>query len=256
MGHKRVSHNSKSALSILAKKIRQNILKASLEVNACHVGSALSCVEILIALYFRILKKRDIFLFSKASGVSTLYAVLAERGVISRQKVAYYLKKYPLAGKEVPGVIWSAGSLGHGLPVAVGMALADRKRKVYCLISDGELEEGTTWESALFTNHHQMGNLTVIVDRNYFQACGKTEKILKLEPLKDKWESFGWQVKKINGHSFSELESALKTKHKKPLIIIANTIKGKGVSFCENEYSWQYRNLNDELLKQALKELE
>ncbi len=256
MVNKRVSHNSKNALSALAKKIRKNILKASLEANACHVGSALSCVEILVALYFRILKRGDIFIFSKASGASALYAILAEKGIISRQKVAYYLKKYPLAEKEVPGVIWSTGSLGHGLPVAVGMALADRKRKIYCLVSDGELEEGTTWESALFANRHKLDNLTVIVDRNYLQACGKTEEILKLEPLKDKWESFGWQVKRINGHSFSELESSLKAKHKKPLVIIADTIKGKGISFCENEYSWQYRNLNDELLKQALKELE
>lgn len=238
-------------LSVLAKKIRQNILKASFEANACHIGSALSCVEILVALYFRILKKGDVFLFSKASGASAFYAILAEKGIISRQKLAFYLKKYPLAGKEIPGVIWSAGSLGHGLPVAVGMALADRKRKVYCLVSDGELEEGTTWESALFVNHHQLDNLTVIVDRNYFQACGKTEEILKLEPLKDKWESFGWQAQEINGHSFSEIESALKVKHKRPLIIIAKTVKGKSVDFMENNFEWHYKNLTAELYEKA-----
>ena len=243
-------------LENFAKKIRQNILKASFKAKACHIGSALSCVEILVALYAKILKKSDIFLFSKASGVCALYVVLAEKGILDRKKVAYYLKKYPLAGREVPGVIWSAGSLGHGLPVAVGMALADKKRRVYCLVSDGELQEGTAWESALFANHHNLNNLVVIVDRNRFQACGKTEEILKLEPLAKKWRSFGWQVKVINGHSLSEIENALEAKHKKPLVIIADTVKGKGVSFCENEYSWQYRNLNEELLKLALKELE
>jgi len=238
-------------LKNLAKRIRQNILKSSFKVGACHIGSALSCVEILISLYSKILKKGDIFLFSKASGVSALYAVLAEKGIINREKLAYYLKKYPLAGREVPGVIWSAGSLGHGLPVALGIALADKKRKVYCLISDGELEEGTTWESALFANHHQLDNLTVIIDRNYFQACGKTEEILRLESLQDKWQSFGWQVKEINGHSFSEILSALKVKHKKPLIIIAKTVKGKGVDFMENNFEWHYKNLTAELYEKA-----
>ncbi len=249
MGHK-------SVLSVLAKKIRQNILKASFEANACHIGSALSCVEILIALYFKVLRKTDVFLFSKASGAGALYTVLAEKGIINRQKVAYYLKKYPLASREVPGVIWSAGSLGHGIPVAIGMALADRKKRVFCLASDGEMQEGTTWESALFANHHNLNNLTVIVDRNYFQACGRTEEILKLGPLAKKWLAFGWQTKEINGHSFPEIENALKLKHNRPLTIIAKTVKGKGVSFCENEYSWQYRNLSKELLECALKDLE
>jgi len=236
----------------LARKIRQNILKVSLEAGACHIGSALSCVEIIITLYFKVLKKNDVFLFSKASGVSALYTILAEKGIVDRKKVAYYLKKYPLAGREVPGVIWSAGSLGHGLPVAVGMALADKKRKVYCLVSDGELQEGTAWESALFANHHDLNNLAVVVDRNYFQACGKTENILKLEPLAKKWQSFGWQTREIDGHNFSEIASALKTKHSRPLIIIAKTVKGKGVKFMEKNFEWHYKNLTPELYEKAL----
>jgi len=243
--------NSKNILKDLAKKIRQNILKASFEANACHIGSALSCVEILVSLYFKILKKDDVFLFSKASGACALYAILAEKGIINRKKVAYFLKKYPLVQKEVPGVIWSAGSLGHGLPVAVGVALADKKRRVYCLVSDGELQEGTTWESALFANHHNLNNLIVIVDRNHFQACGKTEEILKLEPLVAKWQSFGWQVKEIDGHNFSEIESALKARHKRPLVTIANTIKGKGVDFMEDDFEWHYKNLTAELYEKA-----
>jgi transketolase len=247
-------NNSENILS--ARKIRQNILRASYEAGACHIGSALSCVEILMVLYSGILKEDDVFIFSKASGACTLYEILAEKGIIDRQEVSDYLKKYPLAGREVPGVIWSAGSLGHGLPIAVGMALADKKRKVYCLVSDGEMQEGTTWESALFANQYNLNNLTVIVDRNFFQACGKTEDILKLEPLAKKWEAFGWGTKTINGHSLVEIENSLKLLHKKPLLIIAKTVKGKGVSFCENEYSWQYRNLDEGLLKLALKELE
>jgi transketolase len=248
--------SKEDSLQIFARKIRQNILRASFEAEACHIGSALSCVEILLVLYSKILKKDDIFLFSKASGASALYVVLAAKGIVEKEKVVEYLKRYPLASKEVPGVIWSAGSLGHGLPVACGLALADRKRKVYCLVSDGELQEGTTWESALFANHHKLNNLIVIVDRNQFQACGKTEDILELEPLSAKWKAFGWETKEIDGHNFTKLEAALKIKSPKPKIIIAKTSKGKGVSFCENEYSWQYRNLDEELLKQALKELE
>jgi transketolase len=248
--------NSKKTLQYLVKKIRRDILKVSFEAKACHIGSALSCVEILAVLYSDVLKKEDIFIFSKASGVCAFYTILAEKGIINYSEVPDYLKKYPLPSKEVPGVIWSGGSLGHGLPVAAGMALADRKRKVYCLISDGELQEGTTWETALFANHHKLANLTVIIDRNQFQACGATEDILKLEPLKAKWQTFGWQTQEIDGHNFAKLETALKAKSLKPKVIIAKTSKGKGVSFCENEYSWQYRNLDEELLKQGLKELE
>jgi transketolase len=248
--------NSLPMTKDFVKKIRRDILKASFETKACHIGSALSCVEIIAALYDRILKKKDIFLFSKASGVAALYAVLAEKGIIGKEKIAQYLKEYPLPGKEVPGVIWSGGSLGHGLPVAVGLALADRKRKVYCLVSDGELQEGTTWESALFANHHKLANLTVVVDRNQFQACGATEDILKLEPLAKKFQAFGWDTKEIDGHNLFKIERALKIKHQKPLIIIAKTTKGKGVSFCECDYTWHYRNLDEELLKLGLRELE
>ncbi|MDD5145571.1 MAG: transketolase [Candidatus Pacebacteria bacterium] len=244
--------NGEKSLEDLAKKIRQNILKASFEAVAGHIGSSLSCVEILVSLYFKILKRGDVFLFSKASGACALYAVLAEKGIINPKKVSNYLKRYPLASKEIPGVIWSGGSLGHGFPVAVGLAFADKKRKVFCLVSDGELDEGTTWESALFANHQNLNNLTVIIDRNMLQACGSTEKIVKLEPLKEKWEAFGWEAKEINGHSFSKLEQALNAKHKKPLVIIAKTIKGKGVSFMENNYEWHYKNLTPELYETAI----
>lgn len=247
--------NKFSVLENFAKQIRKDILTASYQSKACHIGSALSCVEILAVLYQKILKKKDVFVFSKASGISTLYAILARKGIFSKEKVAGYLKKYPLAGREVPGIIWSAGSLGHGLPVATGLALADKKRKVYCLVSDGELEEGTTWESALFANHRNLNNLAVIVDRNYIQACGKTEEIAQLEPLAEKWRAFGWEVKEINGHDFNEIENALKLTHQKPLIIIAKTVKGKGVDFMEDNFEWHYKNLTPELYQKAIESL-
>lgn len=247
--------NKFSVLENFAKKIRQDILTMSFKARACHIGSALSCVEILAVLYSKILKKKDVFVFSKASGVCTLYSILAKKNVFPKEKIAHYLEKYPLAGREVPGIIWSAGSLGHGLPVATGLALADKKRKVYCLVSDGELEEGTTWESALFANHRNLNNMTVIVDRNYIQACGKTEEIARLEPLAEKWRAFGWAAIEIDGHNFSAIEKALLAAHKKPLIIIAKTVKGKGVSFMENNFEWHYRNLTPELYEKAMSAL-
>ena len=244
----------KGDLSDFSKEIRRNILKASFEAKACHIGSALSCVEILVTLYSKILKKGDVFIFSKASGASALYAVLAKVSVIPQSKISFYLKKYPLPSREVPGVVFSVGSLGHGFPIATGMALADRKRKVYCLISDGELDEGTTWETALFANHHNLKNLVVIIDRNHLQACGNTEKILKLEPLKEKWEAFGWEAKNVNGHNFSELKRALDSSNKKPLAVIADTVKGKGVDFMENDFKWHYCNLSPQDLKAAVEQ--
>ena len=245
-------------LEKICKKIRQQILKTSYEVKACHIGSALSCVEILVVLYWKILKRNDIFIFSKASGASALYSVLAERGYFKKDKLAYYLKNYPLASKEVPGVIHSVGSLGHGLSVAVGMALANKKRRVYCLVSDAEVQEGTFWESLLFASHHKLDNLKVIIDYNKIQACGFTNQILNLESLSLKLQSFNWLVSEIAGHNLDKLEWTLKIPSIKnmPHIIIAHTVKGRGVSFMENDYLWHYRNLDDDkLLELALNNL-
>lgn len=242
----------------MENNLRKLILQASYKAGACHIGSALSCIDILEVL-FSLMKKEDRFIFSKASGVAALYAVLAKKGIIPKNKVAHYLKNYPLSNKKVPGVLWSGGSLGHGLPVACGMAYADRDRKLYCLMSDGEMEEGTTWESALFAAHHKLGNLVVIIDKNSYQACGSTKEILGIEPLLDKWKAFGWQaVEIIDGHNHSNLKNVLDNtprKENKPTCIIVNTVKGKGVSFMEDRCEWMYWNLTPKLLKQALKEL-
>lgn len=161
------------------KTLQKEILINSYKAGACHIGSALSCVKILNDL-FKTFRKGDVFIFSKASGVATLYCLLADQGKFPKSKVAEYLKKYPEVSKEVRGVLWSGGSLGLGLPIAVGLALADRNRRVYCLMSDGECQEGTTWEASLFARQHKLKNLYVIVDNNSYQALGKTKDILDL----------------------------------------------------------------------------
>ncbi len=237
--------------NFLAKKIRRRILKASFEAKACHIGSALSAVEILIALYFKVMKEEDVFIFSKASGASALYSVLAEKGIIPEDKVAYYLKNYPLPHKDVPGVVHSVGSIGHGLSVAVGMALGDRSKKVYVLMSDGEMQEGSTWEAILFAAHHKLDNLVAIVDYNKHQAFGKTNEVLNLEPLSKKFNAFGWTSFEKDGHN---IDYMFAIKSIMPICIIAHTIKGKGVSFMENNNDWHYLNLTKELYEKAIKE--
>lgn len=203
----------------------------SFEANACHIGSALSCVDIMVKLFYEILKDEDIFLFSKASGVATYYAILADKGYFPKEKLAEYLHNYPLPSKEVPGIIHSLGSLGHGLPVAAGIAYANPNKQVYILMSDGECEEGTTYETALFARQHKLKNLHVFIDYNCIQACGWTFDILDLTT------------------AFQFLNATL------PNCQILHTTKGKGVSFMQDDPSWHYRNLTPELLEAALNEL-
>ena len=223
--------NSKNNFQDIVRKVRRTIIKSSYEAGACHIGSALSCSEILTDIYFNKLKDNDVFIFSKASGVGALYAILAEKGIIPLNKVAFYLKKYPLPSNKVPGVMFSGGSLGHGLPMAVGVALAKKlkgeKGNVYCLISDAEVQEGTFWESMLFKKHHNLDNLKVIVDWNGLQACGKVNKILEIPE---------YIVKLLGCH-------------------IVKTFKGDGVSFMINNNDWHYKNLTKPDYERAILEL-
>ena len=214
----------------ICREIRISIIENSFKAKACHLGSSLSAVEILVDIYFNKMKKQDIFLFGKASGVAVCYSVLAKRGIIPESKVAYYLKHYPLPSREVPGILHSFGSLGHALPVSCGLALTDRTRKVYCLIGDGDVQEGTTSESILFARQHKLKNLKIIVDKNSLQACGATKDIL-------------------------DIDKALELLKQLFPIKVVKTIKGKGVSFIENHYEWHYWNLDKKLLNKALKEL-
>ena len=213
------------------KQIQRDILQSSFKAGACHLGSALSCVDILIDLFDNVIKPDDVFLFSKASGSSCYYAILAELGYFSKEKLVEYLRQYPECSKEVPGVIHSIGSVGMGLSVAVGLALADRNRNVYCLISDGQLNEGVTYEAALFAGQHKLNNLYVICDNNGIQALDRTNNVLNLDTAFDFYKK-----------TFPNFENV-------------KTIKGAGVSFLEDSVHSHYCNLTEEQLNQALSEL-
>jgi transketolase len=251
-------------LKHIAKKIRIRILKLSNSAKSSHIGSSLSIVEILVVLYKFFIQKRNIFVLSKGHACLAYYCVLQKFGYFSDKILKSYGKNNTIllshVSHKVPGVDFSTGSLGHGLPYATGRALAEKinktSNKIFVLISDGELNEGTTWESLLFAAHHKLDNLIIIVDYNKIQSLDFAKNVLKLEPLNKKFKSFGCNVKNINGHNFNQIyRSFLVKKNKKPTIIIANTIKGKGVSFMENSILWHYKFPNEKELDIALKEL-
>lgn len=248
----------------LSNDLRKKIIKISHSAKSSHIGSSLSIVDILIVLYQNILKK-NIFILSKGHACLALYCVLQKYNYISNKVLESYGKNKTIllshVSHKVPGVEFSTGSLGHGLPYAAGRALAEKinnkKKNIYVLISDGELNEGTTWESLLFASQHKLDNLIVIVDYNKIQSLDFTKNILKLEPLRKKFTSFGCFVKVIDGHNYSQIYKSLLFKNKnKPYVIIANTIKGKGVKFMENSILWHYKSPTDQELRKAINELE
>jgi transketolase len=243
----------------LNNKIRRKILEMIATSKSGHIASSFSIVEILLVLYFGILKinplkpkdpDRDRFILSKAHGCAALYTVLAECGFFSSDILKTFcqfgsiLGGHPEKGK-VPGIEASAGSLGHGLSMGAGIALAAKRDfknyRVFVLLSDGECNEGSIWEAVLFAAQYKLDNLIAIIDCNKFQASGRTDKIISLEPLTKKWESFGWKTVNVNGHNEIKLLSTLNKvpfSKGKPSVIIAHTIKGKGVSFMENNPAW------------------
>lgn len=212
-------------------QIKKDVLIASYDAGACHIGSALSCVDTLVNLFYTQKIKPEQFLFSKASGVATYYAILADLGYFSKEKLSYFLKNYPLPSTEVPGVVHSFGSLGHGLSIACGMALGDRKSDYYILLSDGECQEGSILEAVSFAGHHKLINLHVIVDNNKNQALGKTDDIINMDGI------------------FEFMKNTL------PNCEIVETIKGDGVDFMSSDNSWHYRNLDKEHLDKALAQI-
>jgi transketolase len=248
----------------ILKKIRRKILQLVYSSKASHLGSSFSCVDIIFVLYKFFIKKKNIFILSKGHACLAYYCILKEFNFISSKTLNSYGKNNSIlmghASHKVPGIIFSTGSLGHGLPYGTGRALAEKINKtnntVFVLISDGELNEGTTWESLLFASFHKLNNLIIIVDYNKIQSIDLTENILKLEPLNSKFKSFGCITKIINGHNINQIHKSLQKKHKnKPTVIIANTVKGKGVSFIENKVLWHYRSPNKTEFKLATKEL-
>jgi transketolase len=257
----------------IAKEIRKKVLDMIYKAQTSHIGSNLSCIDILTVLYFGIMKPEDKFILSKGWAAASVYAILTKKGYFPQRDLEGYCKinkkgkpVTPFIGlisHKAKGVTCSTGSMGHGLPIGVGMALAkklnNKKGRIFVLMSDGEMDCGTTWESALFASHHRLDNLVVLIDYNKWQAFGRTNEVLNLEPLKEKWISFGWAVKEIDGHNYSEIEkvlSKLPFKKNQPSIIIAHTIKGKGVSFMENKLEWHYKPPTKEDYEKAIAELE
>ena len=248
----------------IIKNIRLNILNLTFKAKSSHIGSCLSIVEILVAIYSGILKKSDRFILSKGHAALALYATLYEKKFISLKTLRSFGSNGTIlmnhVSNKVNGVEFSTGSLGHGLPVSVGKALKFKinkeKNKVFVLMSDGEINEGTTWESLLFASHHKLDNLNIIIDYNKIQSMDFVKKVMNIEPLIEKFESFGCCVYNIDGHSVNEIIKFLKKKSlNKPKILLANTTKGKGVSFMENNNLWHYKNPNKDELVNALTEI-
>lgn len=249
--------------------IRKNCLEQSSIKSTAHLGSCLSIVDILSVIYLGFLKlkpwkDRDIFILSKGHAALALYSTLLFKKILTKKNLNSFA--YPNSIFEehpnlsIKGVEASTGSLGHGLPIGCGYAysfarLNKQKRKVIVLLSDGECNEGSVWEAAMFASAKTLNNLTVIVDYNKWQATDRSDQVLDLKSLKNKWEAFNWDVIEIDGHNFTELELALKKKHNRPKAIIANTIKGKGVSFMEDDNNWHYKSPNKEELNLALEEV-
>lgn len=259
----------------LALRLRRHVVRMCAAGNSAHVGSGLSMADIIAVLYGDLLRvrpneptwpARDRFILSKGHAGACVYAALAERGFFPVETLErHYQNGSVLSGhvnhKGVPGVELSTGSLGHGLGVGVGMAMQLRRtggaQRVYVVLSDGECDEGSNWEAILFAAHHRLSNLCAVVDYNKLQAIGATQDTVALEPFADKWRAFGWSVFEIDGHDHDALKAAFAdaARGQRPTCLIAHTVKGKGVSFMEDQILWHYRSPAGEELCAALAEL-
>ncbi|WP_321508688.1 transketolase [uncultured Methanoregula sp.] len=270
------STNDISDLEEKARTIRKSVVNMIFEAGTGHPGGSLSCVDIITVLYFHQMHHnpadpkwidRDIFVLSKGHAAPTLYATLAECGyfsageLLSLRKLDSLLQGHPEI--TIPGVEVSTGSLGQGLSISCGIALSakidNKKSRVYTLLGDGECNEGQIWEAAILASHYKLDNLTAIVDRNGLQIDGPTEKVMSLEPIAGKWKEFGWHVIEIDGNKIAEILESFETAKRikgKPTVIIAHTLKGKGVSFMEWVCAFHGKTLNKDEMKVALNELE
>jgi transketolase len=254
--------------------IKKSIVYMTHYSKSSHVGTSLSIADILYCLYFRVLNvdpknpsklERDKFILSKGHGSAALYATLAERGFYDKNYLdQYYIDGGILPGhldkESVPGIECSAGSLGHGLSIGVGMAIANKNLgnpgKVFVLLGDGECNEGSVWEAIMLAATLKLVNITAIIDCNKLQGFGKTDDVINQRNIAGMWEAFGWQVHEEDGHDSDRLEKVFRLPQKGPKVIIAHTIKGKGVSYMENQLEWHYKSPNKEQFEQAIKELE
>ena len=265
-------------LEKMATQIRRDIIEIAYKAQGpSHPGPSLSIADVMSCLYFHEMhvrpeeprwEGRDRLVLSKGHACPALYAALAEKGFFPREelltvrKVDSRLQGHPDM-KKTPGVDMTAGSLGNGMPIATGMALglkaSGNAAHVYAIIGDGEMQEGIIWEAAMFAGAHKLDNLTVILDYNHQQSCGSTEAILPMEPVLDKWKSFGWKTLEMNGHNVPDILDKLaiaRAYQGMPTIIVAHTVKGKGVSFMENNNAWHQSLMTPEQYQAALQELE
>jgi len=265
-----------SEMEAMARRIRARVVEMSYKARTPHLGSALSCVDILVAAYWGVLAinprnpkspERDRFILSKGHAATALYATLAYRSFFPEELLDAFaeagscLAEQPSPGC-LPGLELATGSLGHGLPVGIGMALAGLYQglsyRVFVLLSDGECNEGSVWEAALLAPAHKLERLAISIDYNKWQATGRSNEIMALAPLKQKWEAFGWSSYEIDGHDLKALMEVLRNVPDgtgKPVAVIAHTVKGKGVSFMEDDNNWHYRSPNADELKRAKQEL-
>lgn len=265
----------RSELEALARRIRGQVVKMSHVAGTPHLGSALSCVDILVAAYWGALRVdpchpgapgRDRFILSKGHAATALYATLAYRGFFDPSLLARFnadggpLPEHPTPG--LPGVEAATGSLGHGLSLALGMALAGRIRgqgfRCYVVLSDGECEEGSVWEAAMFAAAQRLDHVLAVVDANRWQATGRCDQIMALSPLAEKWRAFGWTAHEVDGHDLAALGAVLKALPDgsgRPVAVVAHTVKGKGVSFMEDDNNWHYRVPTADEVQAAWREL-
>ena len=256
-------------------QFRRRILDISQRVTALHIASAFSCLEMVDCIYYGLMRRYsngespDTFLMSKGHGCMAQYAILEKRGVLPREELDRYCTANGLLGAHpdygVPGIAASTGSLGHGMAMAVGMAVAERNRaakrgspgRIYAVVSDGELQEGSVWEAALSAGKHNLSNLTVLVDYNKHQSSSSTNEVQNLEPLADKWKAFGFATAEVDGHDLEDVRSVLYSlpiDSKKPTAIICHTVKGKGIPFIENNMEWHHKSQITEQEFQSLYE--
>lgn len=265
---------SERPLHETAALVRAEVIRMSQRAGTAHLASSLSCIDILVAAYWRVLRidaknpqaaDRDRLILSKGHAVSALYACLAHKGFFPVSELLAYnadgghLPEQPSPGCA-PGVEWATGSLGHGLGVGLGVALAGRIQKrsyrVFVVLSDGECNEGSVWEAAMFAPQQKAGNLTAIIDYNKWQATGRSEEIMSLKPLAEKWKAFGWDAVEVDGHDLEALTREMSVEHPdRPRALIAHTVKGRGVSFMQDDNNWHYRSPTEEEVSLAEIEL-
>lgn len=253
-------------LKEIAKEVRKDILLQIYSAQSGHLGGALSCADILTTIYFEKIKDGDKVVLSKGHASAVLYAVLAEKGIIEKEELTTFRKlNSKLQGHpsllKTKGVDVSSGSLGQGLSIANGMALSfklDQKdNSVYVILGDGEIQEGQVWEAMMTASHYNLNNVIAFLDYNKLQIDGSNDEVMKVAPVKEKFEAFGWFVQEIDGHNFEEINVAIdKSKAQdRPSMIIANTIKGKGISFMENQCGWHGKAPSQEQYDAAMLEL-